>query len=877
APSCGATGVNDDVWYSFVATTPQHVIRLLNVTGNVTDISGAPLPGATVSVKGKTKATATDAKGGFQLQLQAGENTLSVAMMGYTTQDVVVTSGQSVKIVLAESVSQLQQVVVIGYGSVTKKEITGAVSVVKASDIDNMPVRSAVDILQGKASGVTVAQSSGAPGSASVVRIRGIGSINGSTDPLYIVDGLPQTDINYLNPNDIESIAVHKDASVAAIYGSRASNGVIIVTTKTGSKNDKVSVTYDNYFGFQSPWKRPRMLNASEFIEYKNLAATNAGAAKQLDFSSQANIDSVLRFVGATTGPDGTDWWNEITRYNAPMQSHNISVSGGGKAVTFLSSLAYLDQKGIVNGSDYERISWRNNINAQVSSRVKLSTNLNLMYEGRHTVDENNPFTGTIFSAMTADPITPVLRNNLQGLPTFLNGINAGYETNNVFSQYSGLLYSNKRNPVAQIDRMRQSDYETLSIKGGITADVKILKTLSFQTRAGMDLVRALGKGFTPKYSLNAFDNAAFATVSNSSVTSNYFVSENTLNYDERFGKFHVTALAGVSAEVTKVSLFNASIQGIVNNDEDQRILSGGTVNPTVSGYPYSSSLNSYFGRIGFDYDSKYIVAANIRRDGSSSFADGYRWGTFPSVSAAWRFTEEDYFKDSPVSWLTDGKLRASYGLLGNQNIPGGAYLTTYGTSIYNRYTFGSPDGTSIGAGRIAMGNSVLRWETSKQLDIGLDLLFFKGKLNLVVDYFDKKVEDMLMLVPPPSALGYPNAPYSNAGNMQNKGWEFELGYNNMDGAFKYSISGNISAYRNKVIKIGNGEPIFSTAHLGEVITKTEVGMPVGYYYGYVTNGIFQNAAQVEGSAQRETATPGDIRFKDLNGDDVLDANDRTI
>lgn len=861
----------------FCMCQQQVMAQSQRITGNVTDASGNVLPGATVSIKGTTKATATDSNGDFQLQVNEGENMLKVMMIGFTTKEVAIAAGQNLKIVLQESVADLNEVVVVGYGSVTKKEITGAVAIVKASDIDDMPVRSAVDILQGKASGVNVMQSSGAPGSASVVRIRGIGSINGSTDPLYVVDGLPQTDINYLNPNDIESIAVHKDASVAAIYGSRASNGVIIITTKTGAKDGKLSVTYDNYVGFQTQWKRPRMLNASEFIDYKNLAATNAGAVKQFDFSTQANIDSILRFVGATTGPDGTDWWNEITRYNAPMHNHNISVSGGSKTVAFLSSLAYLDQKGIINGSDYERISWRNNANAQVSNRVKLSTNLGLVYEGRRTVDENNPFTGTIFSAMTADPITPVFRNDLRGLPSILQGINAGYEPNNVFSQYAGLLYSNKRNPVAQIDRMRQSHYETLSIKVGVTADVQILKTVSFQSRAGVDLIRALTNGFAPKYSLNGFDNALFATVSNSSFTSNYFVSENTLNYDENFGKFRITALGGVSAEVTKVSLFDAAIQGIVNNDEDQRILSGGTVNPMVSGYPYSNSLNSYFGRVGFDYEGKYIIAGNIRRDGSSRFAEGYRWGTFPSISAAWRFTEEDYFKNNTNSWLADGKLRASYGLIGNQNIAGGAYLSTYGTSIYNRYTFGSPDGTAIGAGRISTGNGLLQWETSKQLDIGLDLSFFNGKLNFVADYFDKKVADMLMIVPLPSALGYPNSPYSNAGNMQNKGWEFELDYNDMKGDFKYNISGNISAYRNKVTKMGNGEPIFATAHLGEVFTKTEVGMPVGYYYGYVTNGIFQNAAQVEGSAQRESATPGDIRFKDLNGDDVLDADDRTI
>ncbi|RYE22485.1 MAG: SusC/RagA family TonB-linked outer membrane protein, partial [Sphingobacteriales bacterium] len=725
------------------------------VTGNITDAGGAPLPGVTVSVKGTTKAIATDANGNFQLQISPGQNTLSAAMIGFTTQDVAITPGQSVKIVLSESVSQLKEVVVVGYGSVTKKEITGAVSVVKASDIDNMAVRSAADILQGKASGVTVSQSSGSPGSAAVVRIRGIGSINGSGEPLYIVDGLPQTDINYLNPNDIESLAVHKDASVAAIYGSRASNGVIIITTKSGSKNDKVTVAYDGYMGFQSPWRRPNMLNAQEFIAYKNLAATNAGAVKQFDFSTQTNIDSVLRFVGATTGPDGTDWWNEITNYNAPMQNHNISVSGGSKSVSFLSSLAYLDQKGIIQGSDYERISWRNNINAQVSKRVKLSSNFGVIYEGRHALDENNPFTGTIFSAMTADPITPVYRNNLQGLPTFLKGINTNYEPTNPFSQYSGLLYSNKRNPVAQIERLRQNKYETLSLKGGITADVQILKTLSFQTRAGMDLQRALTKGFSPQYYLNSFDNAVNATVSNNSFTSNYFVTENTLNYDERWDKFHVTALGGVSAEVTNVSQFGASIQGFVNNDPDMRVISAGTINPQVTGYPYSNSLQSYFGRIGFDYDGKYIIAGNIRRDGSSRFADGYRWGTFPSVSAAWRFTEEGYFKEQQnASWITDGKLRASYGLIGNQNIGNGAYLSTYGSGIYDRYEFGDENTPYIGAGRQSTGNAVLKWETSKQLDIGLDLSFFNNKLNFTADYFDKKVDNMLLIVPLPSTLG---------------------------------------------------------------------------------------------------------------------------
>ena len=842
--------------------------------GNVSELGGEPLPGATVTVKGTTKGVSTDSNGNFQIQLAPQENTLVITMVGFTTKEILASFGQEMKIVLEESVSEIREVVVVGYGSVTKKEITGAVSVVKADQINKMPVRSASDILQGKAAGVTVSQSSGSPGSASVVRVRGIGSINGSTDPLYVVDGLPQNDINYLNPNDIESIAVHKDASVAAIYGSRASNGVIIVTTKSGSQNGKVTFSYDNYMGFQSAWKRPEMLNAQEFINYKNLAATNAGATVQLDFSSPQRIDSVLRFVSSNTGPNGTDWWKEIIKQNAPMQNHNFSISGGNKTVNYLSSLGYLNQKGIIEGSDYERISWRNNINSQVSKRIKISSNFGLIYEGRRTLDENNPFTGTIFSAMTADPITPVYRNNLKDLPSFLEGINLGYEPNNPFSQYAGILYSNKRNPVAQIERLRQTKYELITIKGGVTADVKILKPLIFQSRIGMDLTRALSDAFTPQYSLNSFDYSTYNTVSNSSYNANYFVLENTLNFDQTWGEFRVTALGGISGEVTKVSQFGASIQGLVNNDRDMRIINAGTINPAVSGYSYSNAISSYFGRIGFDYASKYIVAVNIRRDGSSRFADGYQWGTFPSVSAAWRFTEESFIKDNQNSWFSEGKLRASYGQIGNQNIGGGAYLSGYGNT-FGRYLFGNQ--LAIGAGRTSSGNPVLRWETSKQLDIGLDLTFFNGKLNLIADYFDKKIDNMLLIVPLPSTLGYPNSPYSNAGNMQNKGWEFELSYKDEVGDFSYSLDGNISAYRNEVTKLGNGEPIFATAHLGEVITKTEVGMPVGYYYGYLTNGIFQNAQQVEDSPQRDVSTPGDVRFKDINDDGVLDALDRTM
>ncbi|ULQ55771.1 TonB-dependent receptor [Flavihumibacter rivuli] len=846
------------------------------VSGYVLESGNKPLAGVTVAVKNSQLKTVTNERGFFSIPNQTKQIILEFTMIGFEAMEKVAEPGKEITITLKETSATLKEVVFVGYGSVTKKEITGAVSIVKGNQISNMPVRSAADVLQGKAAGVTVSQSSGSPGAPSVVRVRGIGSINGSTDPLYVVDGLPQNEINFLNPNDIESIAIHKDASVAAIYGARASNGVVIITTKSGSKNEKATISFDSYIGVQSPWREPEMLNAAEFIEYKQKAAINAGAPLQFDFATKERVDSILSFVSKTTGPNGTDWWAGITNNAAPVQNYNLSVSGGGKLASYLSSLAYMNQEGIIKGSEYERISWRNNLNSQVSKNLKISTNLGIIYEKRLAVDENNPFTGTIFSAMAGDPITPVFRNSLVELPGFLAGIMNGYEPNNSFSQYAGFLYSNKRNPIAQIDRLKQGKFDQISVKGGVTAELRLVQGLMLQSRFGFDVYRGFSLGFIPKYSLNAYDNSNFNQVSNSSYNTNYYVFENTLNYTKTYQNLTLNALAGVSAELTKSSQFGASIQGIVNNDEEMRIINAGTVNPSVFGYPSSSAINSYFGRLSLDYAGRYIISGNIRRDGTSRFADAYRWGTFPSVSAAWRFTEEAFIPEFISANINEGKIRISYGVIGNQNIAGGAYLSTFGNS-FGRYLFGNESSPVIGGGRIAAGNSVLRWETSKQLDVGLDVTLLKGRLNLVLDYFDKRVDNMLITVPLPTTLGYPNSPYSNAGSMQNIGYEAELTFNNQIGKLKYSVAANISTYRNKVTKLGNGEPIFTTAHLNQILTKTEVGMPIGFYYGYLTNGIFQNEKEVENSPQRDVSTPGDIRFKDINGDDVINANDRTV
>lgn len=847
------------------------------ISGKVVDESGEPLAGAVVMINGdSSSAVGTDIDGKFSIAATSGKNVLTVSMIGFRTASVDAVPGQSIEIVAQQDSYELEGVVFTGYSAIAKKDMTGAVGVVGGKELKAMPVTSVNDVLQGKVAGLTITSTSGTPGAGSVARIRGIGSITGSTSPLYIVDGLPQNGIDYLNPNDIESIAVHKDASVAAIYGSRGANGIIVVTTKNGQNSERMSVSYDGYAAWQSPWKRPYMLNAEQYIQYKNLAADNAGQERIPAFATQERIDAVLNFVRKNTGENGTDWWNEIINRNAFMQNHNVSLSGGSKNVGIMSSLAYTGQDGIVKGTMYQRISWRNNFNAKISKRISLKGNFSIINEKRHLADENNPFTGTIFTAMGADPITPVFRNNLVEVPALLSQIMDGYEAGNLYSQYSGILFSNKRNPVAQIQRMRQSTYDYLYIMGGADLEIKFCDFLKFDSRFGMNLSRSAVDGFQPKYRLNANDYTNESSVTANTSRSDYYVWEQLLSYEQSAGKFKWGALLGTSAELTNGSFVDASVEGLPDNNPDMAVMAAGTINAKVGGYPYSSSLLSFFGGVNFDYGSKYLVSANLRYDGSSKFAKGHKWGLFPSVSAAWRFSGEEFMK-SAGSWLSDGKIRASYGHIGNQNIGGGAYMSTWGSTIYDRYNFGSPSTAVIGAGVTSVGNPELMWETSRQFDLGLDLSFFNNSLDFVVDYFVKNIDNMLMQEPQPTTLGLISYPYANVGSMKNEGWEFGINYRKGFGDWFLTASANISTYRNKVKSLGNGDAIYGYAYNKNVVTKTEVGKPVGYFYGYVTNGIFQNAEQVEGSPQRETAVPGDVRYKDLNNDDVIDDKDRTM
>lgn len=865
-----------------------HKRIVFSVSGTVTDEDGEPLIGVNIQVKGSDKGTSTDFDGHFSLDDIDENAVLVISYVGYQTQEIPLGGESTLAIVMTSDSQLLDEVVVVGYGTQQKKDLTGAVSTISGSDIQNFPVRSAQEALQGKVSGVLISQSSGSPGSLGVVRIRGIGSIHGSNSPLYIVDGLPQNDIGWLNPNTIESVSVLKDASSTAIYGARASNGVILITTKEGKAGEPIRVTFDSYIGTQTPWKRPYSLNAKEFIEYKVRAAETAGSNVLPELSNQDNINQILQFVKSNTGSEnGTDWWKEVTNYNAPIQNYNLGITGGSDKTTISSSLAYTKQDGIIKGTNYGRISWNNKFGIEINPKIKVNSDFAIIYEDRQTTGEQNPWTGTVFLSMAVDPITPVFRNDLVDVPEFYNRIMDGYEANNPFSQYSGVLFTNKINPVAQIERLQQNVWQGIGIKGGTSLDIEIIKSLSFRSNFSVDIGRSISKGFTPSYFLNSSDDySTYNNVSNNSSENNYFVWDNILTYNKNWDFHGLTLMAGTSTELTKGLSFAASIEDIVNNEPDMRIIDAGTRNPGASGYEYSNSLLSFFGRFNYNYSDRYLVTANIRRDGSSNFGTGHRWGIFPSVSLAWRFTEESFMNIGKLKWMDDGKVRVSYGANGNQNVGGGAYLSTYGNT--SRYLFGNVNTPFLGAGRTSVGNPGLIWETSNQFDIGIDLSLFKYRLDVVIDYFHKEVKDMLLQLPLPNTFGYPNFPWVNSGSMYNKGIELTLLHRNNIGDFNFEVSGNVSSFKNEVTSLGGGGAIYSTEHLGEVLTATDVGKPVGYYYGFVTDGIFQTQNEVDESPQAGISSPGDIKFKDINGvdddgnilngpDGVINSADRTM
>jgi TonB-linked SusC/RagA family outer membrane protein len=840
----------------FNTLTAQTVYRY---TGTVSDVTGVTLPGVNVIEEGTTNGASTDANGFFMLESVAPKAVLSFSFVGYVPQKIEATAGTALKITLEESVVALKEVMVVGYGTQKKSYITGAISKIDSKSLKSIPSARVDQAIQGRIAGVSVLPNSGSPGASLKVRIRGT-STNGNSDPLYIVDGMKTTDISNIEPSDIESIEVLKDGASAAIYGAEAANGVILVTTKSG-KSGLGKINYDFQYGIQTPGKLVDVMNAKDWTTWVN----------------EANVG-----VTIPANPQYNTNWLEEETSTAPMQKHYLSFTGGNEKSSYLLSASYTNQDGIVgkDNSNYDRFTVRLNSDHKVKNWLEVGNNLTISQINREAITEDSEFGGIITDGLLFDPSVPVVYDG--ALPDFAqNALNNGYTLlQNGSGQYYGLsqfVTGEIANPMAKI-ALEKGNTKQNKIFGSFYAKFKLYEGLTFTSRLGVDYADQLFHTWYPSYWFSAERNNSTPNVRDNTDTWTTWLWENYANYTKQIGDHNVTALLGISAQRNQHK-YLTTLSGPMFIEDETFAQHGATpVDGTVSGNLEDKRLQSYFGRLSYNYKGKYMVDVSVRRDGSSLLAAGKKWGTFPAVSAGWIISEEDFFKTSAIEFF---KLRASWGQNGSLSNLGYDQFTSLITTSGIKYP--KPGGGFYtGAEPDLLANPELTWETSEQLDFGVDMRFFGGKMTFAMDYFNKKTKDLLTPSSPPLSVGN-DAPFVNAGDVTNKGFEFELGWRKMDGEFNYNINFNLTTMKNEVTYLNPLLERVKGANVGTGWTATyfEEGQPVWYFRGYDTEGIFQNQAQIDQYVADNNLTgyapkPGDPIVVNTNGDNVINEEDQT-
>ena len=886
------------------------------VRGKVTDEAGQPIVGATLLVEGTTNGTTSDLNGYYELNVPEG-SVLQATFMGYEPQSVTTRQGVTVyDFVLKEDVLSVDEIVVVGYGVQKKSVVTAAISSITADNLKSQSNTRIDNVLQGMTSGVTVTMNSGAPDASSQVRIRGVGSINGS-DPLYIVDGLSISGgIDYLNPNDIERIEVLKDAASGAVYGARAGNGVILVTTKKGQKG-QARVNYDFSYGWQNPWRKPQVLNATEYATMINEGLINDGNAP--------------RYADPFSYGKGTDWVGAIFNDNAPVMKHDLIISGGTDAVNYSLSAGYLNREGTIGGNfdraNYERITLRSNIGVTIFdaekkrdwlNKITLQTSTSYARILSKGIDTNSEYGSPLGSAMGMSPLEPIFATAemeeeykvryAEGYPYMIRN-----KDGRLYSVVDSDVYNEMTNPLANLE-LPGTKYTTDKFIANFAGELNIYKGLKFRSSVGIDLAFWGNHGYTQQYFLHG-KRYNYDTVSKSEVYDkdgnvtekekvNYATSasqemnrsllwqvENVLSYENTFGRHSIVAMIGQSALSTSSANVGAAANGLRYPYDPDKISVNNTLGQQADGdrngwgswnsIPYRQA--SYFGRVSYNYDERYMAEVTFRRDASSRFGDNNKWGNFPSFSAGWNIKNEQFMKN--VDWLTNLKLRASWGLNGNDNI--GDFRYAVYMSAGNNYVFGSGANGSEslvnGSKPNGLANPDVKWEESRQIDVGLDLGFLNNKLMLTVDYYNKLTRDMLYDLPVPGYAG-DSAPIGNVANMVNKGVELELAYRDRSGDFSWHITANATYNVNKLTFLGDDSAsLYGSSHKIGQLSRGVVGLPFPYFYGWKMDGIFQNMDEVRahvnknGELLQPNAVPGDIRFVDLNGNGTIDDGDRTM
>lgn len=895
--------VEDGTSNSKKAST-QNNANNLQVQGIITDEKGLPIIGANVSVLNSSIGTITDFNGKYSLSVPKG-STIKISYIGYTDQTRIINNPSTFNIQLSEDVASLSELIVVGYGVMKKSVVTAAISRVTSDELNSSKPSRVEDALKGKVSGVQITQSSGQPGSDSKFRIRGIGTVNNS-DPLFIVDGMPvDGGIDYLNPVDIQSVEILKDAASAAIYGARAANGVVLVTTKNGTSG-KTSINYNFSYGFQNPWKKKSVLDATEYMIIMNESLLNDGNA--------------LRYTNdqISAAGKGTDWQDETFNYNAPVQSHQISVSGGTDKSQYFLSLGYFDQQGIVGGnygkSNYNRWSVRTNSTHTIfedKSRTflnKLRVGVNIGYSRTISsgIEANSEYGSILGSALSFSPLLSVYADEATSADILSKHPNAvtDRKTGQVFSTPPA-GFQEIANPVAMLNQRNSSIGNSDKFVSTFWGELSVLPDLKFKSSYGVDLSFWGNDGYTFPYFLATQGKTQdFSTVSSEMNRGFKWQVENTLTYNKTFGDVHNIAvvlgqsaqkytyrnLGGNDRDLLETDPIKANINAAIADSKLERVWGG------TGGYT-AATLASYFGRLDYNFDERYIFQATVRRDGSSNFGPANKWAVFPALSLGWNVTNENFMEDRP-SWIDAVKLRFSWGKNGNERIGGFRYtsLMDGGQNYYfgGGYQVNPGDPAKVGetTGSMQYGSSPasipnpnVKWEESEQTDIGFETYLFKSALSFSFDYFKKTTNGMLMEQPIPSYVGQ-GSPIANVGDMQNWGLEFELGWKQKIGDFKYGISANASYLQNKLIKLGNasGEQIYENAGASGVgsYVKGQNGFVFPFYYGFKTDGIFQNQAEIDayvnskGEKLQPAAQPGDVRFVNFNNDDAISDADKT-
>lgn len=831
------------------------------INGTIKDEGGMPVPGANVFVAGTNIGTATDFNGNFTLNVPIDTKTLSVTFIGFKRAEIDIDGKTQISISLQEDTNMLEQIVVVGYGTEKRENITAAISTVDPQEIKSLPKANVTEMLQGRMPGVQV-MSDNRPGGGTSIRVRGFSTIN-NNDPLVVIDGVPTSNgLSSINPQDIESIQVLKDAASSSIYGSRAANGVVVITTKKGASKDSFVVNFDGYAGIQSATNLPRMLNAQQYGDLLWQAYKNDGQIPAHDIygddPNQAQIPEWLNREQTIPSSD-VDWVAQIMQ-PAFIQNYNVSIQKGSEKGQHSFSLGYYDQEGVVKHTGFSRYSARFNSNYEVTDWLTIGENFTGSFTEEVSVGTNSSLGSIIYDSFQFPSIVPVQD---------VNGAFGGNPINDL------------GNPLGNLYRAKDNKRKNVRAFGNAFAALN-LGDFTFKSSFGLDYNNFNYRGFSPVYD-EILSQSTINSLGAENSFNYQFTFTNTLNYSKSFGDHDIDVLLGQEAIEYYTENLSASRQNFLYEDLNFRYLSFGTENQLNAGNAGGWKLNSYFGRLKYNFDEKYLITATVRRDGTSRLANN-NWGTFPAFSAGWRVDKENFFDFG--NGFTRMMVRASWGQTGNQQVPSYSTVDSYSNNNnYSDYAIdGAQNSVSTGLTQTRVPNARLQWETTTQTSIGVDLGFFSNKLNVTAEVYKKVTDDILVYNAVPLTFGGTNdGQWINDGSMENKGYEFNIKFSDQKEDFGYDIGLNLTSYKNEL------KELYSVAYLGipssslhsvnfdQEVSRSTVGQPIASFFGYQADGLFKSQQEVDAYGIQPNAQPGDIKFTDINEDGVIDDEDRTF